>query len=344
MRLSRDKHIPATFTYVHRLREHREHYYVTVAYNGLTPHGRHRFSYYAEDVSRQAAAQEALVQSEENLRTVLQSIPTPTIIYRGEKILYTNPPMEKLTGYSLDELYSMPIWTFLHPSSVNTIRSFAAARLRGERVPDRYEMNIVTKAGEARCIDFHGRLAQFENAPAVIGTGYDITERKSMEENLERQRNELEETRNFLDSVLENIPLMLSVKDAATLRYVRLNRAGEEFLGVRRTEIVGRTDADHLPPDQARASRATDDATLAHEGPSAPIEEVIDTPGKGSRILQTRKVPLLGAEGTPRYLLGISVDVTERKPGRKRARAVLHGSDAGQRPAEQPGSGADPRP
>jgi len=209
---SRERRSPSSFTYLHPLPDGEKHYDVTVVHIGETSGGRHRYSYFALDVTLQARAQEALVRSEENLRNVLQSIPTPTLIYRDDHILYSNPPMETLTGFSREELHSLSMWTMLHPETREKVRALAAARLRGEPVPDRYEMMIMTKSGERRFIDFHGRLARYENAPAVIGTGYDITERKAMEEELARFNRELTQANAQLNSQAAEL---ISARDAA---------------------------------------------------------------------------------------------------------------------------------
>jgi len=191
LHLSRDRNAPCSFMYTHPLPAGEQHFNVTVAFIGNTAQGRPRFSYFAEDVTAQTHAREALVRSEENLRSVLESIPTPMVIYRGDRILYTNPPMETLMGYTRAEMYALSVMDIIHESSVATVRAQMAARMSGSMAPTRYEMNVVTKSGDVRCIDFHGRLAMFENAPAAIGSGYDITDRKAMENELERMNTEL---------------------------------------------------------------------------------------------------------------------------------------------------------
>lgn len=116
---------------------------------------------------------------------------------------------------------------------------------------------------------------------------------------------------SFLRSVFENIPNMIFVKDAATLRFVGINRAGEEFLGLSRDELQGRSDHDFFPPEQADFFTAEDRAVLAGRRPTDIPEEPVLTRHRGTRIVHTKKVPILDEAGNPLYLLGISEDVTE---------------------------------
>jgi methyl-accepting chemotaxis protein len=70
-------------------------------------------------------------------------------------------------------------------------------------------------------------------------------------EQVEKTEGELRRTRTFLDTVVENIPAMLFVKDARDHRFVLLNRAGEELLGVPRESVIGKNDYDFFPKEEA---------------------------------------------------------------------------------------------
>ena len=140
-----------------------------------------------------------------------------------------------------------------------------------------------------------------------------LAEYRRTEEALARRTAELEDARNFLDSVLEHLPVMLFVKDAEHLRFVRWNRAEEEALGIDRSAAIGRSDYDFFPEEQARFFEAKDRAVLTGRQMVDIPEEAIQTAHRGLRFLHTIKVPVFGADGTPRYLVGISEDITDRK-------------------------------
>ena len=114
------------------------------------------------------------------------------------------------------------------------------------------------------------------------------------------------------DQIVEQIPDMVFLKDAQELRFVRFNRAGEALLGIPREEMYGKTDYDFFPRDQAEFFTEKDRQVLESDDPVDILEEPLQT-ANGERWLYTRKVRLLGEDGRPAYLLGISRDITAQK-------------------------------
>jgi PAS domain S-box-containing protein len=155
----------------------------------------------------------------------------------------------------------------------------------------------------------------------MMGTVADITERKRIDE-------ELKAANASLDAIVENVPLMLFIKDSTSLRFVRFNRAGEEMLGWPREIYTGKSDYDLWPRAQAEFFVEKDRETLK-SGKIVDIpEEEIQTRHQGVRILHTKKVPILDSTGHPLYLLGISEDVTERSLMEKEQRFLAEANVA----------------
>jgi two-component system, cell cycle sensor histidine kinase and response regulator CckA len=142
----------------------------------------------------------------------------------------------------------------------------------------------------------------------------------AIEEELRQQLDEtfaaqhaLLKSEEFLSAIVENMPAMIYVKDALELRYLSLNKAGEELLGYGREEVIGRSDLDLFPEEEANFQIGMDRFALKRGTVQEIPEAKIRDRGGRERILHTRKVPLLDALGQPRYLLGISEDITERR-------------------------------
>ena len=138
---------------------------------------------------------------------------------------------------------------------------------------------------------------------------------EQLRELTERNR-ELDRANRFHNLMLENIPAIVVVKDARDLRFVFSNRADDG--------MIGKTDFDLFPREQAEAFVAMDRAVLESRELRVIPEEVISTRHRGDRILRTLKMPVLDEHGEPIYLLAMSEDITERK----QAEAALKASEA----------------
>ena len=273
------------------------------------------------DVNAALAKREAeLAEAKSFLEQLLAA--SPSMIFRFEphdlRMTYVSPNIGWLLGYGADEVLGVRgFWEdIIHPDD----RARVVARLR-----DAMTGVVAQIEQEYRCRGKDGRYRWFFNLlridydgdarpTAVLGYALDIADRKAAEE-------EVRQANVFLDSIVENLPHMVFVKDAGTLRFLRLNRAGEGMLGVRRSEVVGQTDYDFLPAALADKFTKEDRETLASGSLLDISEEVVATRGRDDlRILHTKKIPILDTYGAPQYLLGISEDITERRAAEEATR------------------------
>jgi two-component system cell cycle sensor histidine kinase/response regulator CckA len=208
--------------------------------------------------------------------------------------------------------------------------------VRAARGEENVLADVVTRESRARLSITSRPLRQAgEPESGSVSVIRDVTAQRNAEEELSR-------TRMFIDSIVENIPDMIFVKDANELRFERFNRAGEELLGIPREHLLGKTDFDFFPPDQAKFFQNRDRETL-RAGRLVDIpEEPINT-ARGLRWLHTKKIPILDERGVPLHLLGISSDITEKRTAEealKQAheeleRRVVERTEALQRTEEQ---------
>lgn len=132
----------------------------------------------------------------------------------------------------------------------------------------------------------------------------------SFDELHEREKS-LYNQEQFLNSIIDNIPNMLFVKDAKTLRFIRVNKSAERLFGRKEKDILGKSDRDFFPAEQADFFNANDRQVLESRRPKDIRAEPVNMPGQGERFLHTRKVGVYDKQGQPLYLIGISEDVTD---------------------------------
>jgi diguanylate cyclase (GGDEF)-like protein/PAS domain S-box-containing protein len=166
-----------------------------------------------------------------------------------------------------------------------------------------------------------GRMIAVVNQPIEgggwVATHEDITERK-------RAERDLEQTRSFLDTIIENVPSPIIVKDARSLRFLLLNRAAESYLGVVRAKFLGKRAADVMPATTAEYIEAQDHKLMEAGKIQFIDEHAVLTPGNGTRIVTTTRLPVSGADGKPQYLISVIRDLTDRKRHEQRIAHMAH--------------------
>lgn len=192
-------------------------------------------------------------------------------------------------------------------SGAQTVGVIGLAYLEEDRKFGPGEMAALTRFAELAAI-------ALDNARLYERVQAELAERKRAQEQLRR-------TESFLTTIVDNIPYTIVVKDAQDLRILRINKQGERLLGASTTALLGKDDYDMFPEEQARFFDAKDRETLASRKLVDIPEEPVDTPA-GRRYLHTKKIPVVDGEGQPKYLLGISEDITELKLDQERRRGL----------------------
>ncbi|NOZ08423.1 MAG: PAS domain S-box protein [FCB group bacterium] len=173
-----------------------------------------------ESILQITKAREVAQDAEARFRALTESASAAIFIYQEDNFIYVNPMMEKITGFSSDQLLKMNFWDIVHPDHKDMIRERGKRRLEGERVRPRYDFKIITAKNELRWVDFTAAPIIYEGQKAAIGTAYDITERKLAEERNKEQAKALREIvegasaetgEEFFKSLVKYLTTVLSV-------------------------------------------------------------------------------------------------------------------------------------
>jgi diguanylate cyclase (GGDEF)-like protein/PAS domain S-box-containing protein len=137
-----------------------------------------------KSVSRGEQIQHEMEETQEQYKTLIENATAAIYMLKGTRIITANSAIAEITGYPREELLLMEEFEFIHPDFRDIAKERTKARVRGENVPDRYEMKIRKKNGETKWIDHSGRTITYKGEIYVIGTAIDITENKLMREQL----------------------------------------------------------------------------------------------------------------------------------------------------------------
>ncbi len=264
----------------------------------------------SDDITERKRAEEEASRTQAFLDSVVENIPIMVFVKEAKDLKWVlwNRAGEETVGYSREEMIGKTDHDFFTKEEADFFHARDREALAAGSLVDTPEEPIHTHHKGVRLL--HTLKVPIRDADGkpqyLMGISEDITERK-------RAEVAAKSTQAFLDSVVENIPIMIFVKDAEDLRFVRWNKAGAELVGFSSEDMIGNTDYDLFPKEQADYFVAQDRQVLAGRKLVEFSEEPIQTRHRGTRTLHTLKVPILDSDGRPQYLLGISEDITERK-------------------------------
>jgi PAS domain S-box-containing protein len=128
------------------------------------------------------AIQEALRQSEEKYRLIIDKSLAGIFLYRDDRILFSNSRLGLMLGYSPGDLVGTRIWDLIYEPDRPRVQQLVAKREAEGFADLRYECRLVTKGGSIIWADVASSVANYEGQPAVLVNVYDITDRKESEE------------------------------------------------------------------------------------------------------------------------------------------------------------------
>jgi PAS domain S-box-containing protein len=213
------------------------------------------------------------------------------------RVLFANAAASALVGFDVSSSRGARVLDLFPKLGVDQLRQWATVCL--QQVPR--EFSCVMRA--------NGSNFSVRSVPLGDGTAALVFEDAQRVERAEAEANSLA---RFFDTIVEHVPAKIFLKDASDLTFKHINRAGSELLGLSREQLLGKNDHDFFPKEQADFFVRKDREVLAKRTLEDIPEEPIATV-HGPRWLHTRKIGIFSETGEPKYLLGISIDITERK-------------------------------
>ena len=224
------------------------------------------------------------------------------------KIGRRNLQHDRIFGY--DTLF--PDWNYeiflsrVHPDERQDVdRQFQHTLATNEDL--NFECRVFWDDQSIHWIWITGSVYRDEEGKAVqlLGIIKEISDRKLLQAALEQKAIEQE-------VLLDSIPAVVFYKDLEA-KYVAINRQGAEIINKPIAEIIGKTDNNFFPQDQATAFIKDDREVMTLGKPKRGIEEAV-TGADGKTIWAiTYKTPYFNSQGEVAGLVGITLDISDRK-------------------------------
>jgi diguanylate cyclase (GGDEF)-like protein/PAS domain S-box-containing protein len=185
-------------------------------------------------------------------------------------------------------------------------------------LPERLAKNSVV-AESLRLTD--GRVISVLNQ-SVEGRGWVSIHEDTTEQQIAKLR--LEQTWKFLDTVIENVPVPIVVKDADTLNFVLVNHAYEGFIGRPRDEVIGKSVFDLFGQKDAELITGLDRDAVQANKRLVMGDFPVQNPARGTRIVNTTRLVICKENSRPEYLIVVIDDVTEKKKAEAKIAHLAH--------------------
>lgn len=267
-----------------------------------------------EDITRVRRLSEEVEQSRRFLENIIDSLPTAVIVKSAIDLRYqlvnnafeqlTGKPREVVLGHAPREFYNEPIG--------REIEELDRRAVDGDSTVATVKTIFETANGVRRKLQTRRRVIRDANGQPqfVISTFEDITEQ-------ERLAVALQDSSQFLASVVDEIPIALLVKSIEDGTYVLCNREAEKVTNRPRREIIGKRLEDFARTRMMRDIAAQEQLAIASPGKVYTAEMPILREGKEPGLVLTRRVTI-GDEGHPKYIVTTYDDITERRQNESR--------------------------
>jgi diguanylate cyclase (GGDEF)-like protein/PAS domain S-box-containing protein len=246
-----------------------------------------------------------LKRREASFRLLFLSNPVPMYLFDREtlRFLDVNDAAVAHYGHSRERFLEMSMLDIRPAEDREEIARVAAQPSHVET--GRIRRHLKADGSEIK-VAIYTRSLRYEGHVAGLVAAVDLTERQRVED-------ELRATREFLDAVVENVPVAIDVKEPREHRYVLINRAAEEFWGLGREEMIGRRAHEIFPGTTAEILEANWKDLVRERMPALLHDFAVDTPGRGMRLARIKRHPVFDQSGEPRLLLSVIEDVTEHR-------------------------------
>jgi PAS domain S-box-containing protein len=262
------------------------------------------------DITERKQAEEALRESEDKYRSVVERASDLIVIIQDGEIRFVNKRGIEMLGYTPEEAVGTSTVKYIHPDAVELALNHYQRRMEGENVETVYDSALLHKDGRRVDVEVSGGLINYQGKPADLAILRDITERK-------RAEDALRDSEAKLRAMFGASPDFIMDADREG-KLLFINRTVPEL---KPDEIPGTSLYDYLAPEVRDAYKETL-AQVFQSGEPASIETAGLGPGGRTSYYRTRFEPVIHGDQVDTVII-VATDVTEYK----RSEGVLRASE-----------------
>jgi PAS domain S-box-containing protein len=262
------------------------------------------FQSVGQDTTDRKRAEEALRESEERYRVLIENASVAIGVVQNKKFILVNKKATEVSGYSQEEMLELPFSTFVHPDDLEYVNSRHIKTMNGQKIREPYCFRIITKSGFIRWLDVKSVRIFWNEKPTTLNFYIDITEQKKAEEALRQSE---EKYRSILDKI-QDVLYRTDMQGILTM----MSPAGARSLGYNTPdEVRGLDIARDIYADPEKRKEFL--AALAEKGAVDNYPVTLKLRDGSHRYATASSHFYYDAEGTPLGIEGIIHDITDLK-------------------------------
>jgi PAS domain S-box-containing protein len=253
------------------------------------------------------------VESETLLQGILGNALLGICVIQDNRFVFVNQRLADLFGYSQQEMCAgMGLMTLTAPDDPTVAQHKIDHRIQADAKSSFYGFRGVRKNGSLLDVEVFGIATHFGGRPAIIGILLDVSEHCSRERAAADQL-------LFIRQLLDNIPSPIFFKDEKGC-YLGCNTAFEKYIGIERSNLIGRSVYDISPKDLADKYFAADKALFDKPGTQTYDASVVYADGTRHDVV-FYKATVHKVDGSVGGLVGLILDITDRKRAERETQA-----------------------
>lgn len=191
------------------------------------------------DVTDEKISAQALGESEERYKRLIENIPDYVIVFSQDRIIFANPATADAVGWPIGELKNSSIYDFIAPDCHDLVHKNTTRILGGEQV-EPFEVGIWSHDTFQRTAIMNTTLVRYRDERAILAVLTDITDRKHFEDALKASKDQYVTT---IDAMSDGIYLLdrdlrLILINSIFMRWLKAAGTNNEVIGKRVDEVL----------------------------------------------------------------------------------------------------------